>query len=230
MRLAGQANAPVLPGLVPAARLALERRRERERGYAMAALLVAVAVMGVLLSAALPVWSHEMRREKEAELIFRGEQYVRAIGLFQRRYPGAFPPNLDVLVQQRFLRKKYKDPITGDDFQLVTLTSLQQGSAPGTGVRGVEPGRTPVGSPAGRSPLMGPGTGAGLSTAPPGSPGLPAGGIVGVASKSRDTSIRIYKGRTRYNEWPFVYAGVTARPGGPGQLLPGAPGRPGQPA
>ena len=201
----------------------------------MAALLVAVAVMGVLLSAALPVWSHEMRREKEAELVFRGEQYVRAIQLFQRRYPGAFPPSLDVLVQQRFLRRKYKDPITGDDFQLVTLASLQQLSAsrPGTGVTG--PGTAGAGGPAsGRPPALpstlAPGAGQGLSTMQPTGPGLPTGGIVGVASKSRETSIRVYNGRTRYNEWPFVFAGVTARPGmpgAPGQIRPGMPGLPG---
>ena len=37
-------------------------------GYAMAALLVALAVMAVLMSVALPVWRHEAQREKEAEL------------------------------------------------------------------------------------------------------------------------------------------------------------------
>jgi hypothetical protein len=54
--------------------------------------------------------------EKEAELIFRGQQYAHAIGLFQKKFANAFPPNFDVLVEQRFLRKKFKDPITNDDF------------------------------------------------------------------------------------------------------------------
>ena len=45
----------------------------------MAALLVSLAVMSVLMSAALPAWRHQAQREKEAELVFRGEQYVRAI-------------------------------------------------------------------------------------------------------------------------------------------------------
>ena len=39
----------------------------------MAALLVAMAVMAVLMSAALPVWRHEAQREKEEELVFRGQ-------------------------------------------------------------------------------------------------------------------------------------------------------------
>ena len=46
-----------------------------ERGYAMAALLVAMTVMAIVLSTAMPVYSTVARREREAELVFRGEQY-----------------------------------------------------------------------------------------------------------------------------------------------------------
>ena len=61
----------------------------------MAALLVSIGVMMVLMSVAMPVWRHEVQREKEAELIFRGEQYARAINLYQRKIgPGNFPPSL----------------------------------------------------------------------------------------------------------------------------------------
>src|SRR5262245_23165077 len=92
------------------------RRRTGERGYAMAALLVGLSVMAVLMSMALPVWSQFARREREEELIWRGNQYARAVGLFQRKFANTFPPTIDILVEQRFLRKKYKDPITGEDF------------------------------------------------------------------------------------------------------------------
>jgi type II secretory pathway pseudopilin PulG len=85
----------------------------------MVALLVAMSVMAVMLGLALPVWQTAIRREREAELVFRGEQYVQAIRLFQRRYAGTFPPNVDVLVEQRFLRRRYQDPITRGDFQPV---------------------------------------------------------------------------------------------------------------
>ena len=54
----------------------------------MAALLVSLSVMGLMMSMALPVWSHAAKREREAELIFRGEQYARAIVLYQRRVAG----------------------------------------------------------------------------------------------------------------------------------------------
>ena len=95
----------------------------------MAALLVGLSIMAVLMSAALPVWSHQMKREREEELIWRGQQYARAVGLFQRKYANTFPPTLDVLVEQRFLRKKYKDPITNSDFQIIPAG----GGVPGQG-------------------------------------------------------------------------------------------------
>ena len=66
-----------------------------ERGYAMPALLVALAIMAVMLTVLLPAWSTQAKREKEAELIFRGEQYARAIRLYGQRYANALPPNID---------------------------------------------------------------------------------------------------------------------------------------
>src|SRR3954452_7565351 len=88
-------------------------RLRGQHGYAMAALLVALGVMAILATAAMPVWHQMTQREKEAELVFRGNQYVRAIRLFTAKAgPGVLPPNLDVLIQQRYLRKKYKDQIT----------------------------------------------------------------------------------------------------------------------
>jgi len=178
-----------------------------ERGYAMAAFIVALAVMAIVMSAAMPVWKQMAQREKEEELVFRGEQIAHAIGMFQRRSANAYPPNIDVLVQQHFLRKKYKDPITNDDF--VPLAQGQpQGAQPG---RGAQPGQTQGrGQPAG-----------GIGTQAPG--GAPAGGIIGVTSKSTDTSIRLYKGRSHYNEWAFIYTPPAAAPGA-GAPGAGAPG------
>ena len=94
-----------------------------EAGYAMAALLVAMAVMAVMMSAAMPVWRQAAQREKEAELIWRGQQYDRAIQLFRRKAsaPGRAEPRY--LIEQKFLRKKYKDPITGGDFELKPVGS-----------------------------------------------------------------------------------------------------------
>ena len=101
------------------------------RGYAMAALLVGMSVMAVLMGALLPVWTTMAKREKEAELVFRGNQYARAIGLFQRKFANTPPPTIDVLVEQRFLRKKYKDPITNDDFQPLYANQAMTPIGPG---------------------------------------------------------------------------------------------------
>jgi type II secretory pathway pseudopilin PulG len=91
-----------------------QRRSSSDAGHAAAALLVAVSAAGIVLGAALPVWRHAAQREKEAELVFRGEQYARAIRLYSRQARGALPPGIDILVHRRFLRKRYADPMVAD--------------------------------------------------------------------------------------------------------------------
>jgi type II secretory pathway pseudopilin PulG len=199
----------------------------RDDGYAMAGIIIGITVMAIVMTAAMPVWKHAAQREKEEELVFRGEQYVHAIGLCHRKYANAYPPSVDLLVEQKFLRKKYKDPITGEDFVPLTQASQQGGIQPGGAQRGGGQAAAPAGRGAqttGRGPT-GPAPPAGAAT--PG--GGPAGGIIGVTSKSTDTSIRLYKGRSHYNEWAFVYTAPVQAPGAavPGQR--GQPGRQGQP-
>jgi type II secretory pathway pseudopilin PulG len=193
-----------------------------DRGYAMAALLVGMSVMAVLMSALLPVWSTMAKREKEAELVFRGNQYARAIGLFQRKFANTPPPSIDVLVEQRFLRKKYKDPITNDDFQpLFANQAMMPGQTPGApGSSGSQGASGTQRAPGGQ--LIQPGFNATGATG--------AGGIIGVTSKSKDTSLRVFNGRTRYNEWAFVHVQTSQRPGqlAPGGQAPGFPGAPNQ--
>ena len=105
-----------------------DQSRSGDRGYAMAALLVGISVMAIVLSMALPVWRTAVKREREAELVFRGEQYAHAIELFSRRN-GGFPPSLDVLEKGRFIRKLYKDPMTGEgEFQPVYLGQVLPGT------------------------------------------------------------------------------------------------------
>jgi type II secretory pathway pseudopilin PulG len=97
--------------------------KEGERGFAMAALLVAIAVMAIVMSALLPVWRTLSIREKEEELVWRGQQYDRAIQLYRRKNAAPGVPNIDALIQGRFLRKKYRDPITNDDFDLIGVNA-----------------------------------------------------------------------------------------------------------
>jgi type II secretory pathway pseudopilin PulG len=177
----------------------LKSRSRSERGYAMAALLVAMTIMAIFLSMALPAWRTAAQREKEAELIFRGEQYARAIALFQRKYANTFPPNLQILLDGHFLRKKYKDPMTEDgEFQLV-YANQQASAQPNAG--GVVPTQ---GQPAQRTTTVGGGTSIGAQ-----------GGIIGVASKSTATSLRVYNGHDKYNEWVFVAQQASGRIGAP---------------
>jgi type II secretory pathway pseudopilin PulG len=204
--------------------------------------------MAVMMTVVMPVWKQTAQREKEEELVFRGMQYVHAIGMFQRKYANAYPPNIDVLVEQRFLRKKFKDPITNEDFVPLSVGQSAPGTAPQAGASGQRgtnpaPGASPTPgrgqSPTPTAPQRG-GTpqtaGRGVSTiGTPGTGGTTAG-ISGVASKSKDQSIRLYNGRSHYNEWAFMYtpqiqaAGTGGVPGvaAPGQRGRGQPGQPGQ--
>ena len=97
----------------------------------MAALIIGIAIMAIMLTVVMPVWKQMVQREKEEELVFRGEQIAHSIGMFQRKFANAYPPSLDVLVEQKFLRKKYKDPITNQDFVPLTQAQGQAAGAPG---------------------------------------------------------------------------------------------------
>jgi type II secretory pathway pseudopilin PulG len=217
----------------------------------MAALLVAMSVMAVLMSVALPVWSTAAKRAREDELVFRGEQYARAIALYQRKYANALPPSIDVLVNERFLRRKYLDPVTGGEFQPLTGAVGQAGPGVGGTPTAGGPG---TGGAAGRAATQtGAGTGRGGATSTAAATGIgrgaasagagftgrqggaplggtvgAAGGIVGVASKSTEKSLRLYNGRGAYNEWTFIAQQRTlqAGEGAAGSQTPGGvPGR-----
>jgi type II secretory pathway pseudopilin PulG len=221
--------------------MCLEGGQDSERGYAMAALLVGLAVMLVLMTVAMPVWRTQAQREKEAELIFRGEQIARGINLYMRKMGGAsYPPSLDVLVQGHFLRKKYKDPMTENDMSLPLNQRGEwdvinaAGGVPGGGEGGPAPqpgGRGRVGAPS--TGLSAPPSRIGAPPTTPSFGGQTAGGMMGVRSKSKESSFKIYKGTgTHYNEWLFLFSTVSNRPGAPGagQQVPGMPmrGNPGQ--
>jgi type II secretory pathway pseudopilin PulG len=88
-------------------------------GFTMVVLLVVMAVMAVGMTAMLPTWRQQAIREKEEELIFRGNQYARALVLYSRKNNNLLPANIDVLYEGKYLRKKWKDPITNADFGLL---------------------------------------------------------------------------------------------------------------
>jgi type II secretory pathway pseudopilin PulG len=182
-------------------------RRRGESGYSLVALMVAVAIMLVAMTAAVPTWRYIMKNDREEELIFRGGEIADAIARYQRKNGNALPPSIEALVKGRYLRRAYKDPMTKDgQWRLV-----RPGEAVGAGTAGA-PGAggtagAPVGSPAGT-----PGAGAAFGARPAsgttgsglGQPGTTLGGFQGVASTSTEKSLRVFNGRTKYNEWLFL--------------------------
>ena len=95
----------------------------RERGFTYIALLIGVAIMGVVLAAAGQLWETAQKREKERELLFIGGEFRRAIAQYSDRSPNPvlrYPLRLEDLLKdprypmpQRYLRKIYADPMTG---------------------------------------------------------------------------------------------------------------------
>jgi hypothetical protein len=108
----------------------------RQGGFTYLGILLAVAATGAGLAAFAEITSHALQREKEAELLFRGNQYREAIASYHQT-EDRYPQSLDQLLQNkgfsvpvRHLRKLYADPMTGGaDWALV--------QAPDGGIMGV---------------------------------------------------------------------------------------------
>lgn len=95
---------------------------QRESGFTLLGLLFLMMVLGIALAAVGTVWETAARREKEAELLFVGDQYRRALESYYRATPGQakrYPASLSDLVKDnrfpnavRHLRRLYHDPMT----------------------------------------------------------------------------------------------------------------------
>lgn len=149
-------------------------------------LLIAVSVLSIGLLVAIPVWETQLRREKEEELIFRGKQHVEAIRLYQLKNPGAFPKSLKELLEEKCIRKLYKDPMSSSGEWNVIL--------PYAGVSGPASRRTPTQSL--QTVLVAPQS----ALASLGNPQ-----IIGVVSSSKRKSIKIYLDQESYDGWLFFY-------------------------
>ena len=199
-----------------------------DSGYILAVLLVGMAVAAVWMAALLPAWRHQAMREREYELIFRGEQYARAIALFYRKNNGTLPPSLDALIHGHYLRKKWLDPVTGEEFIYLGAQVPGQVSNPMSGTQGRgQPGSIipPPGSPSGIPPRSGQ---QGVALPPPTGPqGQIIPGMYGVQSRSGATSIKVYQGQQQHNLWRFDFREAQQQMGVP---IPGAGGPRGGPA
>ena len=95
------------------------RRRKAQGGYLMAALAAAVAVMVIFSTLAFQAWVDVLRRDNEAEMIFRAKDLVRAIQRYRRDHGGVAPQKLEDLMEpgqkgQYYLRQLWKDPLVPD--------------------------------------------------------------------------------------------------------------------
>jgi len=153
------------------------RARRTERGYALLLVSFVGALMLMAAMTAAPGILINGRREREKEMIWRGNQYVRGIKMYYRKN-GKFPTSLEDLTKPQvanlhFMRQTYKDPMNTEDgsWRLIYVGPNGQliGSLkpqPNLAVPGGNIG-TPAGNMNGSGSINSPGLG-GQSTAMPG--------------------------------------------------------------
>lgn len=115
----------------------VSHRSAAQRGFTYLSVIFLLAIMSGGLALLGEVWDTAARREKEAELLFVGHQYRKAIERYYLSGQRQYPRSLDDLLKdprragtERYLRAKYLDPITGKaEWGLVP--------APGGGIMGV---------------------------------------------------------------------------------------------
>jgi len=174
------------------------------RGYILIMLMLVITIMALGLMVAVPVWQTQIQRENEEELIFRGKQYVEAVRIFQLKKPGNFPKTLDELVEEKCLRRLYKDPMApGREWNII----LHQ---EGTAGMGRQTSRQQRGSAAAKiSPGRGQTQGfvtQKIMVAPlEALSSIQNAQILGVVSTSTKKSIRVYQEQESYDKWLFYY-------------------------
>jgi type II secretory pathway pseudopilin PulG len=137
-----------------------------QRGYILLALMLAVAIAAIALLAVLPKIEQRIQREREEELQHRGTAYMRAIQHYYKKF-GRYPTRVEELEntnQQRFLRKRYKDPMSWDrqtgkerDFKFLHQQDIHLNNGPLLGQPAGLGGLNPQGGPAGPNQPNGPG-------------------------------------------------------------------------
>jgi len=70
-----------------------------ERGYALVGLMAVMMFALILTTAAAPTLQREMQREKEEEMLWRGQQVAVALSRYRTFRGGAFPTDLKELVE-----------------------------------------------------------------------------------------------------------------------------------
>lgn len=115
--------------MVRHARTRLRQAGCRQAGFTYLTVMFIVAILLGGLAIVGETWETSARREKEAELLFIGNQYRRAIGLYYLATPGPnkrYPRQIEDLLKDprqpgtmRHLRMLFPDPMTGKQFVLI---------------------------------------------------------------------------------------------------------------
>ncbi len=139
-------------------------------------LLLMISMMAIAALVVLTPMKFQIERDREEEMIHRGVQYTRAIRRYFKKL-GRYPTKLEDLDSSnntRYLRKHYKDPVTGQDFKLLHYgdPGVRMGGAAGLLGQGVQPNLNPGSDPSQPGAFGGnaPTFGSGPSGSPPGSP------------------------------------------------------------
>ncbi len=109
------------------------RSRRSEQGYILLMLMLFITLLVIAAGAVAPAIAFRVKRDREEELIHRGTQYSRAIRRYVKK-TGRYPSRLEDLENTnniRFLRRRYKDPVTGKDFKLLHVGEVQMTSTAG---------------------------------------------------------------------------------------------------
>jgi type II secretory pathway pseudopilin PulG len=201
----------------------------QQRGYILLTLLLTVTLLAIAFAVVAPSIAFQIRRDREEELVHRGAQYSRGIRLYAKK-TGHFPVVMEELYDpggQKYIRKLYKDPVTGRDFRLLHTadimlanpqvdsnksqppTSGSQNAVSPNAVAGdsaqddgnaANSSPQPNGTPNSASTDSRAASGAGLA------PDDPTRGLIfGVASISKSRSIREFDHKNHYNQWLFFY-------------------------
>lgn len=188
-------------------------------------LMLGASLLVIAAAAMAPTIAMQIKRDREEELIHRGMQYRRAIHTFAK-HTGRFPLRIEELEDTngtRYLRKRYKDPISGKDFRLLHMADVAatgarlntaspptDGSADASASQsGASPDASSVDTQANQNAAGMAGSPA-AQTANSSSGGTEFGGgvIYGVVSPSSKKSIREFDHKSHYNQWLFFYSTI----------------------
>src|SRR5438874_13515413 len=103
-------------------------RRKKQAGYAILAILFLLVILTLALMAVAPNVARQIQRDREEEMIHRGQQYDRAIRKYYKK-PGRHANSVKDLLDTnhlRFLRQDSKDPMTEDGKWRLLYVAAQQ--------------------------------------------------------------------------------------------------------